>query len=289
MAGSINLRGRHHLGGFRDACDVFWGYSGKALHTDYAPQPIAVVACVPAVFGRLIALRSLVWKCEVSFDLNSDVPSAGLPNLTDLTVAKCDPSFFGVLSRMRLPSLRTLVAGEKEYVWEVIRDHGQKLVDVTCCSSDVLSPQFFEHCPNVKSLTLYFHRTNSSEFPEATAFSSDGVLANQLNKISVKSGCLVGICFPSLREVEVNSCKWPINERDIAKNQWVRWAEGLLETGISLSDKNGKKWRPRLKNVLSTGTDLGILGITDPVPAIGICLADKWLGNQIDHFHLLVI
>jgi hypothetical protein len=35
--------------------------------------------------------------------------------------------------------------------------------------------------------------------------------------------------------------------REIAKSDWVRWAELLLSRNINLTDKNGKKWRPRLK------------------------------------------
>ncbi|KAJ7119100.1 hypothetical protein C8R44DRAFT_878607 [Mycena epipterygia] len=53
--------------------------------------------------------------------------------------------------------------------------------------------------------------------------------------------------FPNLREIEVTCCEWPTTEREIDKSCWVPWAEILLEKNINLTDKNGKKWRRRLK------------------------------------------
>ncbi|KAJ7819085.1 hypothetical protein B0H14DRAFT_3876821 [Mycena olivaceomarginata] len=53
--------------------------------------------------------------------------------------------------------------------------------------------------------------------------------------------------FSNLREMEVKFCVLPTSEREIEKSCWVRWAEMLLKRNINLTDKNGVKWRPRLK------------------------------------------
>ncbi|KAJ7049896.1 hypothetical protein C8F01DRAFT_1181372 [Mycena amicta] len=65
-------------------------------------------------------------------------------------------------------------------------------------------------------------------------------------------------CTPALQDIGLSSpaVAWPTNERDIAKNVWVRIAENLLAVGVQVADKSGKKWRSRLSTTraVNTGT-----------------------------------
>ncbi|KAF7340377.1 F-box domain-containing protein [Mycena venus] len=53
--------------------------------------------------------------------------------------------------------------------------------------------------------------------------------------------------FPALREIQVHNCEWPTTEREIAKSEWVTFAEAWLEHGIKLTDSEGQHWIPRVK------------------------------------------
>ncbi|KAJ7611837.1 hypothetical protein FB45DRAFT_1037475 [Roridomyces roridus] len=59
----------------------------------------------PIIFSRFTALRSLVWECKTVFDLD-EIPSAALPCLTDLTLAKFHSSFLVALTRMQYEFLK---------------------------------------------------------------------------------------------------------------------------------------------------------------------------------------
>ncbi|KAJ7611828.1 hypothetical protein FB45DRAFT_1009632 [Roridomyces roridus] len=217
----------------------------------------------PIIFSRFTALKSLVWECKTLFDLD-EIPSAALPCLTDLTLAKFHPSFVVALTRMELPSLRTLVLCEHETepTMDFLRSHGNKVVDLTCSYGEVGTKHIFELCPNIKILGLYLPHPNSPTLKVTTSFVSENVISSTLGKVVLHDSylhrnpywetlflTLNSRCFPSLREIQGNGCQWPTNERDIAKSPWVRWAEILAKKDISLADYTGKKWRVRLKVV----------------------------------------
>ncbi|KAJ7604117.1 hypothetical protein FB45DRAFT_1083327 [Roridomyces roridus] len=226
------------------------------------PSPVS-----PTVFAHLTGLWSLIWKSDVVFDLMGEtVPSAGLPNLTNLTIAVCDASFLTVLSRMGLPSLKSVVLAYRDAgpALDFLAAHGEKIVDLACLCGNVRYNNVFELCPNIRVLTLCFNKRADWGIPKASSFTSRKVLSKTLEKLHLDkkdwTGRVVTIpkwdsffaaitakCFPSLREIQVDCCKWPTNERAIATNCWVRWAEMLMQEGISLSDAGGKKWRARLK------------------------------------------
>ncbi|KAF7318446.1 hypothetical protein HMN09_00353800 [Mycena chlorophos] len=57
----------------------------------------------------------------------------------------------------------------------------------------------------------------------------------------------ISASMPRLAEVELGRpVKWPTTEHDIAKNQWVRTAEVLLDAGVQAVDHEGRRWRKRL-------------------------------------------
>ncbi|KAJ7604136.1 hypothetical protein FB45DRAFT_1070755 [Roridomyces roridus] len=139
----------------------------------------------PIIFSRFTSLRSLVWECKTVFDLD-EIPSAALPCLTDLTLAKFHSSFFVALTRMQLPSLRTLVLCEHETepTVDFLRFHGNKVVDLTCSYGEVGTKHIFELCPSIRILGLYLPHPNSPILMKVTTpFVSENDISNTLEKI----------------------------------------------------------------------------------------------------------
>ncbi|KAJ7747006.1 hypothetical protein B0H16DRAFT_1421400 [Mycena metata] len=209
----------------------------------------------PSVFARLTALCVLDWACNTSFiDVPTETPSDGLPNLSMLQLTSQDPSFLSVLKQMNLPSLRTLRLGNYDSEMnDFLRVHGSKLTEVVilCDILDNLDINIFEVCPNLALITIPIDQ----EIFVRAKFHASGNLSNDtqskaLNPKHFSSKKTTGWFkprFPNLREIQIDYCDWPTNERDINKSYWVRWADMLLKHNIDLTDKNGKKWRPRLK------------------------------------------
>ncbi|KAJ7747015.1 hypothetical protein B0H16DRAFT_1852008 [Mycena metata] len=222
----------------------------------------------PMVFARLTAVCVLDWACNTSFiDVPTEMPSDGLPNLSTLQFTSQDPSFFSVLKQMNLPSLRTLRLGNYDSgMNDFLRVHGSKLTEVVilCDILDNLDVNIFEVCPNLALITIPIDHEIFSKALNPKHFSSKKTTGCSLQKIEFKifswtyrtkediaawEAAFAGFKprFPNLREIQIDYCDWPTNERDINKSYWVRWAEMLLKHKINLTDKNGKKWRPRLK------------------------------------------
>ncbi|KAH7106603.1 hypothetical protein BKA62DRAFT_826104 [Auriculariales sp. MPI-PUGE-AT-0066] len=55
--------------------------------------------------------------------------------------------------------------------------------------------------------------------------------------------------FPKLETIQMMSeeALWPTNEREIKKSVWPKLAVDLQEQGITLLDRDGRVWRPRLR------------------------------------------
>ncbi|KAJ7684349.1 hypothetical protein DFH06DRAFT_4863 [Mycena polygramma] len=225
----------------------------------------------PTVFDNLSALRTLDWRSNISFACDpAHTSPESLSNLTELKLGVLHPSFFTVLTLMTLSSLRRLLVHSFSSEAEpFLQEHGSKLIelDVTCEVLSDLHINIFELCPNLNLISI---RPRSRSFKnsldiDANHFSSDKTAHCSLTKVRIQlTGYWNGLkedialfdtffsafedkCLPNLREIEFGSCQWPTTEREISKSCWVRWAELLLESGIDLTDKSGKKWRPRLK------------------------------------------
>ncbi|KAJ7718199.1 hypothetical protein DFH07DRAFT_334779 [Mycena maculata] len=217
----------------------------------------------PAIFAHLNQLRLFDWTSLTIFDLIHDIPSDALSNLIDLRISCAHPSFIEALSQMKLPSLQRLLLNSRHEaaVVNFLRVHGGKLTELEySCYNAALAAEMIRICPNL-TLLSFNYEGGSGDPPE---FSSQNTVAHSLEKIKVDStywfcpkkqeakwdaffAALKSDDFPKLREVQFNCCTWPTSERKISKSSWVRWAEGLLEHGINLTDRNGKKWRRRLR------------------------------------------
>ncbi|KAJ6567103.1 hypothetical protein B0H19DRAFT_1139456 [Mycena capillaripes] len=216
------------------------------------------------VFEDLTALRTLDWVCQTSFT-STDSPSDGLPSLEKLCISSASDSFFTALSLMKLESLRHVVlltdtaAPEK-----FLKAHGHKLIELKLPYTILKTSnvEIFEVCLNLTSISLSIGydtslRTDDFKFdspqgvPSLVKIILDTPFWSSNNKrIAAWNQFFLNfepVRFPNLREMEVKCCVWPTSERDITKSCWVRWAEILLKRNISLTDKAGKKWRPRLK------------------------------------------
>ncbi|KAJ7348805.1 hypothetical protein DFH08DRAFT_1079253 [Mycena albidolilacea] len=220
-----------------------------------------------AVFADLVALRILEWKCGASF-LLTEIPQDGFPNLEDLQISSADESFLTALSLMDLGSLRRVNLWESGINVDAFLDaHGPKLTELSLSHSNLRTSKdkIIEVCSNLRSMTIRSLPYNRDKPPEAIHFSSPHAVVASLTKITLDVSYFSKIpkdemaawdrfftdfqleSFPNLREMEVKCCVWPTSEREIAKSCWVRWAEILLKRNISLADKDGTKWRPRLK------------------------------------------
>ncbi|KAJ7801057.1 hypothetical protein B0H14DRAFT_3490038 [Mycena olivaceomarginata] len=125
-----------------------------------------------------------------------------------------------------------------------------------------LSVNIFELCPNLRSITPFGHASSHNP-PTPDYFYSPRAVPSLLkikfdvphwtrDKYRLAAWDRFFLEFkpkslPNLHEIEFKCCEWPASERDIAKSCWVRWAEVLLKRNINLTDRNGTKWRPRLK------------------------------------------
>ncbi|KAJ7056790.1 hypothetical protein C8F01DRAFT_1372749 [Mycena amicta] len=228
----------------------------------------------PRVFGCFTTLKTLRWKCTMEFTLKDlQAYRSALPQLEDLEVQVADKSLFTVLSSMRLPSLRRLT------LWPdvgakcdgFLTKHGRVLTEldipVQCVESDLL-----EFCSNLVALTITWGWRVSPRDSDWTAQPPDKSvfmptkLARALTKITFAvsmpfksdkkhvpewSQYLIDLLpldsIPNLSEIHFPGIQWPTTERDIAKNDWVRAAECLLQSNVSMVDGAGKKWRSRLK------------------------------------------
>ncbi|KAK7035981.1 F-box domain-containing protein [Favolaschia claudopus] len=222
----------------------------------------------PRVLESFASLRMLLWKSCTVFSAISDVSVDALPNLEELRIMSTDPSFLSVLSRLKLQALQRLIFADMELddsgmkLREFFKTHGPKLHEL-CLPDNVLRDlgnKVFKLCPNMTTLSLSWHRFAS--VPPKMETLRPPEAAPSLEKIvfigpywDKGNHTLWHVFFAdfkpgrlsSLREIQFMCFKWPTNERDIAKSDWVRWAEKLLKHGVSLSDKTGTKWRPRLK------------------------------------------
>ncbi|KAJ7700728.1 hypothetical protein B0H17DRAFT_1046454 [Mycena rosella] len=215
----------------------------------------------PAVFDTLTQLRSLAWKCDSIFKCKpEDAAYAGLSNLEELQIWSSDPSFFTALSMMKLESLRRVVFSNKSDNAETfLETHGNKLTEIRIpyYTAEVLKVNIFQVCSSLTSISLVScdKPPESFNFPHTSTslvtiyIELQGWLRKKDQLINWERffAAFEPKCYPSLHEIQISSCEWPTNEREIGKSLWVRWAENLLKHNIYLADRSGKKWRARLK------------------------------------------
>ncbi|KAJ6567041.1 hypothetical protein B0H19DRAFT_1374372 [Mycena capillaripes] len=244
-----------------DAFEAMAHSSGSTLR-EFSARITSQKPAEATIFKHLTALRTLDWKCGTGFML-PNVAFDGFPRLEELRITSTSDSFWTALSLMRLKSLQRVVLTADFTSPEIfLQAHGSKLtrLELPCKILEILNVKIFEVCQNLTSISISLKYDIS---PRAEYFDSRQTVPSLTkiildmplwirNKDRIAEWEQFFIDFeperlPNLREMEVKCCVWPTNERDIAKSCWVRWAEILLKKNVSLTDKAGKKWRPRLK------------------------------------------
>ncbi|KAJ7681522.1 hypothetical protein B0H17DRAFT_1076266, partial [Mycena rosella] len=246
---------------FNDLCKTT-GSSLRDVQVSIA-KPTAPVS--PGIFSLLPQIHRLAWDCKTVFSTGPTSISVGtFDALADLSVEAFDPSFLTVLSRMELPSLRSVTFGDKSTGGDVfLKKHGKKLVQLTVSVLQIMDSgtPIFRHCPSLASLGISCDAKNIPSADTLKLSESHACLA----KIVFKSPSYYDLTpteeselmlmfsdvdrtrFPALREIQHPSCIWPTTERETAKSWWASWAESLLDQDIRLVDEKGVGWRRRLQ------------------------------------------
>ncbi|KAJ7649572.1 hypothetical protein DFH06DRAFT_1208529 [Mycena polygramma] len=221
------------------------------------------------VFHSFTELTSLDWKCCTKFVHRSrGADHGGLQKLTDLRIWYLDQSFLTVLASTPLPSLRRLsLSRNVEDATEFLRSCGSTLSELDLDHETLknLRTNVFVLCPNLAFLSAHCREGLSQPYlPAVSHFVADNNLHDHLVKINIELdhirkenielwdtvfGAIQAQQFPNLREVYVECCQWPKTEREIKKSHWVRWAERFMKDGISMKNKDGRKWGARLGRV----------------------------------------
>jgi len=141
-------------------------------------------------------------------------------------------------------------------VMPFLQKHGSKLRELQLESYSSSIP-VFDLCPNLTLLTL----TAYSPIPEASWFQCKTehaslekvVIARRFRERNGRSRWadffqnIDLTSFPTMSEIQVLCCTWPTTERDISKDLWHKWAEGLTAWDVKLTDSDGNFWKPRLQ------------------------------------------
>ncbi|KAJ7602369.1 hypothetical protein DFH06DRAFT_1152858 [Mycena polygramma] len=213
----------------------------------------------PGLFALFPEMREFVWDSKTVFKTGPKlIPADTFSLLVSLTINTFEASFVDVLSHMELPALRTM-AFPPNAVGGVgfFERHGAKLRELTVSVQQLADPKLliWRNCPLMTVLGCGLRsKARISTFP--FAFSDPSPFCSVKYKHSQD---LYQLCsstawakpFPQLREIEHPCCEWPTTEREISKNEWVRWAELLRKRSetIHLVGPERVHWVPRLKFV----------------------------------------
>ncbi|KDQ60074.1 hypothetical protein JAAARDRAFT_32451 [Jaapia argillacea MUCL 33604] len=194
-------------------------------------------------------------------------PTSYLPSLEYLKFQDCPDNFLDNLSNLSLPSLAHLDLGGRNSTPSLQRffsNHGSKLRDVVA-NPHPEGISFFDLCPNIAQLKLtavnqvppptFFKCTTPHRHLTHVTISAFGYSRSNPKMISRQQSAWSPLfkdadltSFPALKEVKCLACEWPKDERAIAKNVWVGYADNFgKKWGILLADYEGRQWKSRLK------------------------------------------
>ncbi|KAJ7057429.1 hypothetical protein C8F01DRAFT_1372106 [Mycena amicta] len=213
-------------------------YNGELEHCSIRVDTQKLASA--AVFSRFANLRLLHWRCETSFDLSSPaVDVDAFPKLEELIIPGPALPALGTDILDLCPNLRSLTVC---WAYELMQSSSRQ--------GNIRPPnrKAFESSRPVTSLAeLLFEMGNDPIDPiELSQSSLDNWGHFLVSSFPHES-------LPVLKEIHVKAFKWPTTERDIAKSALVTAAETLAAENITLRDKEGKMWRPRLKLDKSEG------------------------------------
>ncbi|KAJ7061458.1 hypothetical protein C8F01DRAFT_1286056 [Mycena amicta] len=226
----------------------------------------------PSIFSELDQCRMLTWISKTKFKETVVVDADALSNLEELHILSSDVSFVDLLTCINLDSLSRVVLKEggglggsfASFFWM----HGGKLreLELTMPELVALPKNIFAQCPRLETLCVSWPAAADVRdlalpngtlrppqvYPSLVKLRLNPRIGSKVKSVSPWYGFFddfaqhVSLLLPNLKEIEMAYCVWPINERDIQKSGWVRWAEMLLDEKVQLVDKQGKGWRRRL-------------------------------------------
>ncbi|KAF7313958.1 hypothetical protein HMN09_00554200 [Mycena chlorophos] len=228
---------------------------------------------LPTIFASFTRLETLRWKGCVAFDLDKadpDVLAPGLPLLCELEVRDADPSLFDVLAVIKPPRLQRFVVRQGvdgSACTAFMRECGPTIehLDVPIEFVNSLTSSVLDSCSRLVTLKLSWLEFECEDLPSPQVLSPNNT-AECLQKVIIVADVrsphadispaqwakyFTQLPFekslPALRELHFRSLEWPTSQREINKDPWVRLAESLLEQNVGMVDRNGIKWRSRLK------------------------------------------
>ncbi|KAF7320864.1 F-box domain-containing protein [Mycena chlorophos] len=248
----------------------------KPLKGGLDPTPMAL-------FTQLVFLE---WDCKAPFKSLRNLSATALGNLTTLAIREYHPTFLALLSDLQLPALQSVefpaVAGPRG-ASAFFRKHGPKLVRATLGPAQLTDAELgvLSLCPALTELRIAYnqnHPVRSLHFDPTTAhanlrrilFVHPAKKAYLYYRMSRPHRALFGefiqgICnastredpadqeslvlLPALEEIQHPHCCWPRTEKEIARDEWVEWAEKLFDAGspVHLIGTERVRWRRRLQ------------------------------------------
>ncbi|KAF7296305.1 hypothetical protein HMN09_01100200 [Mycena chlorophos] len=210
--------------------------------------------------------------------MEKEVNPTALPNLRLLNLERSTKSLVSVFAYFKLPSLRDInvtfdrkpgygQTTTEEVIQTLLAAHGEKLRQLTLSATVLASFSALDLCPNLTCFSIVPAGDNTLA-PSHSVFEAKSAVPSLVQiKIActswpynrTKSARAISSwddfldafdpreVMPNMHELVFQCFRWPTTERDIAKSQWVRWAEQLTKLEIDLVDETGKKWRSRLK------------------------------------------
>ncbi|KAF7292031.1 F-box domain-containing protein [Mycena indigotica] len=214
------------------------------------------------------------------------IHSVSLTNPSICVADQDHNAFLDALLRIVLPSLRHLKfhCAIASYCHWLFLIHGHHLITLRVsvntlramrndpgrvAGSEVSSPaaSVFDLCPNLTHMTL----DSSDKYSSSVATIDLLATQNAHRALHTLTFCIfysanrdhgrewapffaelaarvIPRCLPTLRDVVLDAhFEWPTAERDIGRNPWVGIADDLIAAGVRVKNRNGTRWRSRLK------------------------------------------
>ncbi|KAJ6585970.1 hypothetical protein B0H19DRAFT_1111061 [Mycena capillaripes] len=238
-----------------EVLDVLGRTAGSTLQKFHMSIEMSTISTF--VFAPFTALRILDLQCRFSIRAaESDPAPDALKSLHTLRLLSYNTSFLGILSHMRLESLRTVILhryyDNESTIVKFLKAHGHKLLHLTIASIDH-DCNFLDLCPFLADIEFLQECDMSQLTLETPHQSLTNITTDELPHDFEGLDLDIFDMFPALREIKISGFRWPTTEREINKSKRVPIAESLLEKGIKITDSTGKHWVPRVKSMRARG------------------------------------
>ncbi|KZV96669.1 hypothetical protein EXIGLDRAFT_833503 [Exidia glandulosa HHB12029] len=232
------------------------GHRLRHLQVACSTSSLAALSTSASSFDSFRALTSLSWSSFATV-IGRPSTTSQLSSLRTLEVQDVTKPFFAYITALDLPDLSTVKLGSAkavQYGAIFLRRHGGKVTRLE--SSPPLGDDSLSSCPALEVLHLQSGIVDPALFPGVQLpklreihvyWSTLTKPANMASWRRVMSMLTVS-AFPSLKDFKLlgHWDVWPRTERDIKKSPWPAFAEMLAQRGVTLADRTGQTWRPRL-------------------------------------------